>query len=196
MRTDGDPNMMKLVTKKSKNKPTWTDLKKKLAGLDRAGLLGLIQDLYAADKTNKIFLHTRFGLGGEQLQPYKTIISRWVHPNVIRDQSFSVVKAEKAVSDYKKAIGRPEGLAELAMFYCEECASFIDNCGMDSYVYFNALVRVFDQALMAMNNVSKELQDSFVERMDRVYDRINDYDELVGEDLYALICDYGFNEEE
>lgn len=188
---------MKLVPKRSKKaKPTWTELKKSLSGLDRAGLLGLIQDLYAADKNNKIFLNTRFGLGDDQLQPYKAIISRWVCPDVIRDQSISVAKAQKAISDYKKAIGRPEGLAELAMFYCEECVSFVDCCGMDGFVYFNALVSVFDQALMAMNNVSKELQDSFVERMNQVYDRINDYDELVGEDLYALICDYGFIEEE
>ncbi|MDF1524909.1 MAG: hypothetical protein P1S59_01385 [bacterium] len=62
---------MKLVPEKPKTKPTWTDLKKCLAGLDRAGLLGLIQDLYKADENNKIFLNTRFGLGDDQLEPYK-----------------------------------------------------------------------------------------------------------------------------
>src|SRR5580698_5335051 len=46
-----------------KSQPTWTDLKAQLAGFDRKGLLGLIQDLYAANKHNRTFLHTRFGLG-------------------------------------------------------------------------------------------------------------------------------------
>ena len=47
---------------KSKSQPTWTDVKTKLAGFDRAGLLDLIQNLYASQKDNQRFLHARFGL--------------------------------------------------------------------------------------------------------------------------------------
>jgi len=187
---------MKLVPEKPKTKPTWTELKKSLSGLDRAGLLGLIQDLYAADKNNKVFLNTRFGLGDDHLKPYKKIISRWVCPDVIRGQDISVAKAKKAISDYKKAIGRPEGLAELATFYCEECVTLVDYCYIDSEVYFNALIHVFDQALMATSNLSKELRSPFVERMDEVYVAILGYDRYVGEELYSIMCDYGFTEEE
>ena len=56
------------------SKPSWTDVKVKLASFDRLELLGLIQDLYAAHKDNQAFLHTRFGLGADVLQPYK---ERW-----------------------------------------------------------------------------------------------------------------------
>jgi hypothetical protein len=35
-------------------------IKAKLASVDRLGLLGLIQDLYAAHKDNQTFLHARF----------------------------------------------------------------------------------------------------------------------------------------
>ncbi len=50
--------------KPKKTAPGWSDVKNRLAGLDRAGLLGLVQDLYAASKDNQAFLHTRFDLGG------------------------------------------------------------------------------------------------------------------------------------
>jgi hypothetical protein len=46
-----------------KKAPTWSELKRKLTDLDRADLLGLLQDLYAASKDNQHFLHARFALG-------------------------------------------------------------------------------------------------------------------------------------
>jgi hypothetical protein len=55
----------------TKSKPTWADVKNNLASFDRAALLGVLQDLYAADEANRAFLHTRFGLGADPLQPYK-----------------------------------------------------------------------------------------------------------------------------
>jgi hypothetical protein len=51
------------------SQPTWTDVKVKLASFDRLGLLGLIQDLYAAHQDNQAFLHARFGLGEDVLNP-------------------------------------------------------------------------------------------------------------------------------
>jgi hypothetical protein len=34
----------------------------------------------------------------------------------------------RAGTDYEKAIGRPEGLAELSVFFCEEAFSFVESC--------------------------------------------------------------------
>ena len=84
------------------------------------------------------------------LEPYKTTIDRWVCSAVMRNQDISVAKAKKAISDYKKAIGRSEGLAELTVFYCESCMNLLGHCGMDDEGYFNALVRMFEQALKAI----------------------------------------------
>jgi hypothetical protein len=50
------------MKKSSKKKPTWRDLKRQLAEFDRAALIGLIQDLYAANENNQAFLHARFAL--------------------------------------------------------------------------------------------------------------------------------------
>src|SRR5215470_4563289 len=66
--------------------PTWTDVKAKLAGFDRLGLLGLIRDLYGANKDNRTFLHARFGLGQDVLAPYKEALDRWLWPDVLRNQ--------------------------------------------------------------------------------------------------------------
>src|ERR1700693_6583931 len=63
-----------MAKRKPKSQPTWTDVKAKLADFDRPALLGLIQSLYAAHKDNQIFLHSRFGLGEDVLEPYKKTI--------------------------------------------------------------------------------------------------------------------------
>ena len=102
--------------RQSKSQPTWTDVKAKLVDFDRAALLGLIQSLYSAHKDNQMFLHSRFGLGGDVLEPYKKIIDRWLWPDLLRNQDTSVSQAKRAISDYKKAVGDPEGLAELMVF--------------------------------------------------------------------------------
>lgn len=67
-----------------KKKPTWNDLKRAIRGLDRDALQGLVQDLYAAGKENKDFLHARFNLGDDVLEPYVATISRWTCPDVMR----------------------------------------------------------------------------------------------------------------
>jgi len=51
-----------IAAKPKRTKPTWSEVKANLTEFDRAGLLGLVQDLYAADKNNQAFLHARFGL--------------------------------------------------------------------------------------------------------------------------------------
>jgi hypothetical protein len=153
---------------KPKSQPTWTDLKAKLADFDRAALLGLIQNLYAAHKDNQTFLHTRFGLGEDLLEPYKKTIDRWLWPDVLRNQDTSVSQAKRAISDYKKAVGDPEGLAELMVFYCERSAGFSSDIGADDEGYFNALVRMFEQALKIANALSVERRDELVTRLDSV----------------------------
>jgi hypothetical protein len=149
--------------------------------------------LYAADKDNQVFLHTRFGLGDDVLKPYKATISRWVCPDF--HQAISVAKAKKAISDYRKAIGRPEGLAELMIFYCEECTALLDCCGMDDEGYFAALVRMFEQTLAAIGKVDPGLQQSFVERLERVRQEGHNYGYCVGDDMDDLMAEYGFGEE-
>ena len=157
-----------MATKKpTKSTPSWSDVKTKLVDFDRAGLLGLVQDLYAASKDNKAFLHARFGLGDDPLEPYKAIISQWINPADYRKPQ-SVAKAKKAISDYKKALGQPEGLAELTVFYCEEVFDFLAGCGMDDEGFYDALVRMFEQALKYVLALPAAQQAAFLARLDLV----------------------------
>src|SRR4029077_20591495 len=96
---------------RSKNiSPSWSDVKTALMDFDGAGLRGLVQDLYAASIDNRAFLHARLGLGHDQLQPFKASISRYISPKPMKGRPVSVSNAKKAIADYKKAIGRPEGI--------------------------------------------------------------------------------------
>jgi len=157
-----------MATKKTtKATPSWSDVKTSLADFDSTGLLGLLQDLYAASKDNKAFLHARFGLGHDPLEPYKDVIIHWVNPPDFR-HPISVSKAKKAISDYKKALGKPEGLAELTVFYCEEVFNFLAGCGLDDEGFYDALVRMFDQALKYVLALPKAQQAVFLARLDRV----------------------------
>src|SRR5277367_5002794 len=137
-----------MIQHQSKSQPKWTDVKAKLASFDRAGLLALVQDLYAAHPDNRTFLHARFDLGEDVLEPYKQTIDRWLWPDVLRRQDTSVTKALQAISDYKKAAGKPAGLAELMVFYCEQGAGFSSDLGNEDESYLNSLARIFEQALM------------------------------------------------
>jgi len=56
--------------------PSWRDVKTNLADYDRIGLIGLVQDLYAASKDNQALLHARFALDSDVLKPYMTVIAR------------------------------------------------------------------------------------------------------------------------
>ena len=128
--------MERMAKRNQKSQPTWTDVKAKLADFDRAALLGLIQSLYAAHKDNQTFLHARFGLAEDVLEPYKKTIDRWLWPDVLRRQDTSVSQAKRAISDYKKAVGDPEGLAELMVFYCERSAGFSSDIASDDESIF------------------------------------------------------------
>ena len=180
---------MRVATKK--NTPTWTDVKTKLAEFDRTGLIGLVQDLYAASKGNQAFLHTRFALGDDVLKPYKTSIDRWLWPDVFKNQNTSVSKAKKAISDYKKAIGQPGGLAELMVFYCERAAGFSDDVGLQDDGYFEALASMFKQALKAIHSLPEDVRPPLHGRLDAVRRISHNFGYGVGDDMDDLLAEYG-----
>ena len=183
------------MTKQRKKKPVWSDLRSQLADLDQPALLGLIRDLYAANKNNQAFFHARFAIGEDVLGPYKATIDREVCPDVMSNQDISISKAKKAISDYKKAIGRPEGIAELTVFYCESCATFLGFCCVDYEEYFNALVRMFEPSLKAIVVLEPSQQVAFIERLEHVWREGQNWGLGVGDDMGDLMAEYGFAKE-
>jgi hypothetical protein len=175
----------------SKSRPTWIDVKDKLASFDRSGLLGMVQDLYDAHKDNQMFLHSRLGLGEDILKPYKQTIERWVSPDVFRDdQRTSVTKAKQAISSYKKAVGDAAGLAELMVFYCERASDFSCSYGNDDVDYLNALVRMFDQALATATTLPADSQAALRARLEQVCENCHNLGYGVGDSMDDILADY------
>ncbi|MGJ7497233.1 hypothetical protein ACSFA8_19395 [Variovorax sp. RT4R15] len=153
---------------KTNKSTSWSDVKARLAHFDHDGLVCLVYDLYTANKDNQVFLHACFDLGEDVLEPYKTAINRWLWPDTFRNQTASVTKAKKSIADYKKAIGQPEGLAELMVFYCERATGFSVEVGLQDEGFFSALVRMFEQALKAIATLPDAPRRLFMERLEAV----------------------------
>lgn len=176
--------------RQSKSQPRWTDVKAKLTGFDRPALLGLMQDLYRAHKDNQTFLHARFGLGEDLLRPYKETIDRWLWPDAFSRQAPSVLKAKQAISNYKKAVGEPAGLAELMVFYCEQASGFASDLGHQDESYLNALVRMFEQAVIVAITLPASGRAALVARLERVRTLGHKCGYGVGDDMDSILAKY------
>ena len=172
----------------SKSKPKWIDVKAKLTSFDRTALLRLIQDLYSAHKDNQTFLHARFGLSQDPLEPYKETLNRWLWPDAFRRQDTSVLKAKQAIADYKKAVGDPAGLGELMVFYCEQASGFASDVGYQDESYFNALVRMFEQALLIANTLPASNRHALLARLDGVCKISHKCGYGVGDDMNSILA--------
>jgi hypothetical protein len=170
--------------------PTWSDVKTKLADFDRAGMLALVQDIYAASKENQVFLHARFGLGADILKPYKVTIARWVWPDISQGQSTSISKAKKAISDYRRAVGRPEDLAELMVFYCEQAAGFGNDVGYSDESFFVSLMAMFTQALKLATIQEPVQRENLLVRLDQVAQICHDLGYGLGDEMDDMLDEY------
>jgi len=109
---------------------------------------------------------------------------------VLRNQDTSVSQAKRAISDYRKAVGDPEGLAELMVFYCERASGFCSDIANDDEGCFDALVRMFEQALKIANALSVERRDDLMTRLDRVRVIGHEFGYGVGDDMDFLLSKY------
>jgi hypothetical protein len=176
--------------------PSWKAVKEALQSFDRAGLLGLVQDLYAVDGDNKAFLHARLGLGADRLASYKAVISRWICPNLMRSQSVSISKAKKAIADYKKAIGEPTGLAELSIFYCEEAFSLLESYAFEDERYFVALIRMYDQAVKRVLDLPVAERHGYAKRLGNLRPRARPIGWGIDHELNSIWCEAGLDEQQ
>ena len=129
-------------------------------------------------------------MGADVLQPYKETLDRWLWPDVLRNQDTSVVKAKQAISSYRKAVGDLAGLAELMVFYCECAAGFCSDVGYQDDGYFDALVRMFEQALAVADQLPPNHRNSLIDRLDRVRTSSHNFGYDVGDYMDSLLAKY------
>jgi len=156
----------KPAKKKSDKKPSWSDIKKAIAGYDRVALVGLIADLYASNAQNKTFLHARFSTGTDALRPFLKIIEDTLYPDVYRNKPVQIAKAKKAISDYTKAAGEPKGILELMVFFVETGTAFTVNYGDMDEGFYLALARMYDKALDLVLTMDEETIDEYYNRFE------------------------------
>jgi hypothetical protein len=131
-----------------------------------------------------------FGLGADVLKPYKIRIDRWLSPDLLKNQSVSASKAKKAITDYKNAIGQPEGLAELMVFYCERASDFSNALGFADEAYFSALVKMFEQAFKISITLENEQRHDLLDRLDNVRSISHSLGYGVGDKMNILLAEY------
>jgi hypothetical protein len=111
-------------------------------------------------------------------------------PDVRKNQDTSVSKAKKAITDYKKAIGKPEELAELMVFYCEHAVGFCNAVGLDDDGYYYAIVTMFEQALKLSATLPLEVRRIFFARLDAVRDASRNFGYGVADQMDASFAQY------
>ncbi len=150
------------MTEQKQKPPTWTDVKKVLAELRTEELINTINDLYKLRKENKLFLHTRYGLIESPLVDYEGKIVNAINP--LKAKKISFRDARAVLSDYKKAIGDPEKVAELMVFYCTECTRCIKRFGVWEQ-YAAGTINIWFDTLKYIQDLPRPQYDKFWEKL-------------------------------
>ncbi|MFK5986134.1 MAG: hypothetical protein QM479_12020 [Pseudomonadota bacterium] len=150
------------------NKVTWKDLKAVISDKAQAEQLKLIGDLYSLNDENKTFIHARYLIGKNGLQPYKEIISDALYPDVMWNDSIQLSVGRKAISDYYKATKDKLGQIELMVFYVETGNQFTLDIGDIDESFYSSLESMFDRALTAIEKQPNKIQIKFLHRLSRI----------------------------
>ena len=105
----------------------------------------------------------------------------------------SITKAKTAIADHKKAVGRPEGLADLMVFFCERAAGFSSDARPRDEGYFNALVPMFEQSLKVIGTLPEDRKPGMMARLDAVRQVSQNFAYGAGDDINDLLVGYGFD---
>lgn len=145
------------MAKESKPTRSWRHLRTILNKADRKDLLNLVGDLYALRKENQNFLHARVLKNPSSLDPYKKIIERNVSPADLLKHPIRLSSARKAISDYRKAVGDPAGLAELMLFYVEFGINFTLELGEIDEAFYSSMDSVYYDGMQMLNRCDKDV---------------------------------------
>ncbi len=113
-------------------------------------------------------------------------------PTYCGTEDTSVAKAKQTISSYRKAVSDPAGLAELMVFYCEsappDSATILGN---QDEGYFDALVRMFEQALpVIMGNYPRPIAMFWSPELDQLRLISHNFGCGVGDDMDSLLARY------
>lgn len=131
------------MARPGQTKVSWKNVRSTLKNAEQRELLKILADLYSLRQENRDFLHARFINDGNALLPYKETIEQNISPPKPWQRGIKLSLARKAISDYRKAVGDPEGLAELMLHYAECGIGFTLEYGDIDEAYYASIVGVF-----------------------------------------------------
>jgi len=149
-------------------KPTWRDIKQILVKEDSSELLKLIADLYSLNAANKSFLNSRYNIAGERLEPYKSIISESLYPDIYKNKPLSLSKGRKAISDYFKATKDKKGQIELMVHYLESGNNFTAEFGDIDEQFYSSLESMFERIITELKKQPSDIQEKYLKRLEEV----------------------------
>lgn len=176
------------------DKPTWKTVKTEIAYWDQKRLLGLVQDLYALNRTNADFLQARL-LGdddGHALEPYKKRIQTAVCPKEPWKQDVRLSDARKAIAEYRKAKGDTHGLLTLMLHYVRCGNDFTLEFGDIDEPFYSSMCGMVDQfCKLLIKQEDASLAQRFIPLLDAEFQRIDGqmgwgYPDEVGDQLMDL----------
>ena len=77
------------------------------------------------------------------------------------------------------------------VFYCERAAGFSNDVGLQDEGYFDALVRMFEQALKTVASLADTQRQPLWDRLDNVRSLCHNFDYGVGDDMDDLLAEHG-----
>ena len=160
----------------SPTKPTWKTIKTKTAGLNKAQLIGLVQDLYGLNKTNADFLHARLSGAAkhaQSMEPYKQRIREAVSPEEPWKQDVRLSAGRRAISEYRKAKGDVRGLLELMLYYVRCGNDFTLEFGDIDGPFYNSMCSMMDRfSTLLIKHDDPNLASKFIAQLEVEYQRI------------------------
>lgn len=176
----------------NKNSVGWSEVKKKLDGFDRAGLVALVKDLYNYSADNKSFLSARFAEEASSkaiLEDYKERITKQFFPKRGLGK-LDLREAKRAISEYSKATSDTRGKLELMLTYIETGVDFIQNYGDGPESLYDSMLSILEEAVKIFQSPEGvELYPEFKRRLDTLNRTSNDTGYGFGDEVEGLITE-------
>jgi hypothetical protein len=132
-------------------------------------LVRLIGELYRLSRENQRFLEARLGGGPEQLSGYQQLVADCLWPDPMRKGAkLRIVEAKRAISQYERATGDPEGTAELMLTFVEQGTGFAADLGYGDEDFFASLEGMLSRALEGLQRCTERFRLSMRPRLIRL----------------------------
>jgi hypothetical protein len=161
---------------KKKKPATWADVKVSLERMDRAGLLGVIRDLYEAGDLNRRFLHARFVPAAPVLDEYRRLVRNAVFPDPLSQRPIRLRDGTTTITEYKRATGDLAGTVDLMLEFVEAGTEQAADLGYGDDAYFAALERKMKDVVQSLDALSEADRRAVTARLIT----LGEYQETIG----------------